>query len=120
MAKNLFFQSLYSLKYIKIIMVNVGFIKEKFPTTKLGRKNPRGGRSAPPRQLGLSNSWNTFCILFGHDLVGKPNQAQETLKVFSCLKNLYEKNQTETLDLAKLKINKNKYYTINQNSLFWD
>ena len=39
--------------YLTKLMLKIGFVKEKLAKTKLGRKNPRGGKSAPPGQLGL-------------------------------------------------------------------
>ena len=37
-----------------MIILKIGFVKEKFPTKKLRRKNPREGQICPsPGQLGL-------------------------------------------------------------------
>ena len=46
--KTTFFKVCHCLHYIKIIIVKVGLAKEKCLQKKLLRKNPRGGRSAPP------------------------------------------------------------------------
>ena len=46
--KTTFFKVCHCLHYIKII-VKVGLAKEKCLKKNLWRKNPRGGRSAPPR-----------------------------------------------------------------------
>ena len=54
--------------YIKIIILKIGLIKEKLPLKKLRRKNPRGGRSAPPSgHLGLKTidrHWYNFLKAF--------------------------------------------------------